>query len=99
MTNHHFASASERIHRISIVSTQENWVFSEAAAAFATKENGAVPDGSVMYFSLSALPGGQILANHQRDPEHNGVVKLPQVKARQLADLLQPVHQGVAVDE
>ena len=42
---------------------------------------------------------GQILFHHQRHLESNGVVELPQVQAGELFDLLQPVHQGVPVDE
>ncbi|CAN4027001.1 Lipocalin-like domain-containing protein, partial [Dysosmobacter welbionis] len=44
-------------------------------------------------------PGGQIFLDHQSHLEGNGVVELPQVQARQLLDLLQPVHQSVPVDE
>ena len=48
---------------------------------------------------LPVFPGGQVLAHHQRYPEDDSVVELPQVQACQLADLLQPVDQGVPVDE
>ena len=48
---------------------------------------------------LPVFPGGQILTHHQRYPEDNGVVELPQVETRQLADFLQPVDQGIPVNE
>ena len=41
----------------------------------------------------------QIFFDHQGHLEGDGVVKLPQVQAGELLDLLQPVHQGIAVDE
>ena len=63
------------------------------------QKNGAAQGGSVLECSLPVFPGSQVLANHQRNPEDNGVVELPQVKTRKLADLFQTVHQGVAVDE
>ena len=42
---------------------------------------------------------GQVLLDHQRDLERDGIVELPQIQPRQLLDLLQPVHQRVAVDK
>ena len=44
-------------------------------------------------------PGNEVLLDHQRHLEGNGIIELPQVQAGELLDLLQPVHQGVAVDE
>lgn len=48
---------------------------------------------------LPGLPGSEVLAHHQRYLEDNGVVKLPQVKPRELLDLFQTVDQRIAVDE
>ena len=54
----------------------------------------------VALFSLCVdAAAGQILLDHQRDLERDGVVELPQIQTRQLLDLLQPVHQRVSVDE
>ena len=41
----------------------------------------------------------QVLLDHQRNLEDDGVVKLPQVQAGELFDLLQAVDQGVSVNE
>ena len=35
-------------------------------------------------FNLPVFPGGQVLADHQGDPEHDGVVELTQIQARKL---------------
>ena len=43
--------------------------------------------------------GGEVFLNHQGHLKHNGVLKLPQVQAGDLLDLLQAVDQGVAVDK
>ena len=42
---------------------------------------------------------GQVLLHHQGHLKDDGVLKLPQVQAGNLLDLLQAVHQGVPVDE
>ena len=42
---------------------------------------------------------GQVLFDHQRHLEHDGVVEFPQVQPGELFDLLQPVDQGIAVHE
>ena len=56
------------------------------------------PCGANKYLSAD-LPGGQILAHHQRHLKDDGMVKLAQVQAGKLLDLLQTVHQGVTVDK
>ena len=43
--------------------------------------------------------GAEIFFNHQRNLKDNGMVKLPQVEAGDLLDLLQPVDQCVAVNK
>ena len=48
---------------------------------------------------MRRCPAGQVLLDHEGDLEGDGVVELPQVQAGELLDLLQPVDQGVAVDE
>ena len=48
---------------------------------------------------LPYIPGGQVLANHQRNLKYDGVVKLTQIQAGELLDLLQTIDQRVAVDE
>ena len=45
------------------------------------------------------VAGGQVLADHQRHLEHDGMVELAQVQTRQLLDLFQAVHQSVAMDK
>ena len=40
----------------------------------------------------------KILLDHHCDLEHDGVIKLAQIKAGELLDLLQPVHKRVAVN-
>lgn len=63
----------------------------------------AGPAGAVFYVNLLALrvnaAAGQVLLDHQRHLEGDGIVEFPQIQTRQLLDLLQTVHQGVAVDE
>lgn len=56
---------------------------------------------SIIGFSSEHLivPRRQVLLDHQRHLEDDGVVELPEVEARELLDLFQPVDQGVAVDE
>ena len=44
-------------------------------------------------------PGDEVLLDHQRHLEGNCVVELPQVQTGELLDLLQPVDQGIPVDE
>ena len=67
------------------------------------RENQQRSAGAVFYVNLLALrvnaAAGQVLLDHQRHLEGNGIVELPQIQTRQLLDLLQTVHQGVAVDE
>ena len=47
----------------------------------------------------SVLARDKILLDHEGDLEDDRVVKLAQVKAGELLDLLKPVHQRVSVDE
>ena len=47
----------------------------------------------------AGLPACQILTDHQRHLENDGMVKLTQVKAGQLLDLFQTVNQSIAVDK
>ena len=49
--------------------------------------------------SVVDAPGDQVLLDHQRHLEGDGVVKLPQIQSGKLLDLLQAVHQGVPVDK
>ena len=42
---------------------------------------------------------GQVLLHHQRHLKDDSVVKLPQIETRQLLDLLQAIHQGIAVNK
>ena len=42
---------------------------------------------------------GQVFLDHQGYLEGDGIVELPQVQAGELFDLLQPIDQGVPVDE
>lgn len=42
---------------------------------------------------------GQVLLHHQRHLKDDGMVKLPQIETRQLLDLLQAIHQGIAVNK
>ena len=50
-------------------------------------------------FLSAGLTGGQVLADHQGHLEDDGVVELAQIQAGELLDLLQAIHQGIAVDE
>ena len=43
--------------------------------------------------------GAEVLFDHEGHLEGDGVVKFPQVQPGELLDLLQAVHQGIAVDE
>ena len=54
---------------------------------------------SLRYFRLSGLSGRQILADHQRHLEDDGMVELPQVQPGELLDLLQAEDQGISMDE
>ena len=45
------------------------------------------------------LARNKILLDHERDLEDDRVVKLTQVKAGELLDLLKTVHQRISVDE
>ena len=49
--------------------------------------------------SVVDAPGDQVLLDHQRHLEGDGVVKLPQVQSGELFDLLQPVDERIQVDE
>ena len=43
--------------------------------------------------------GAEVLLDHEGHLEGDGMLKLAEIQAGQLADLLQAVHQGIAVDE
>ena len=49
--------------------------------------------------SSAHIPAGEVLAHHQCYLENDSMVKFPQIQASQLLDLLQAVHQGIAVYE
>ena len=56
-------------------------------AAILSKRTGSVLGGV----------GIEILLDHQRHLEDDGVVELPQIQTGEFLDLLEPVDQGVAV--
>ena len=72
----------------------KNW--RKSPKGFFDKLNGAVKTAP---FGLSIFPGCQVLADHQRHSEDNGVIEFPQIQAGELLDLFQTVNQGVTVDE
>ena len=55
--------------------------------------------GFVIRQILAALAAGKILANHQRYLKDDSMVKFAQIQTGELLDLLQAVHQGIAVYE
>ena len=64
-----------------------------------TASRDAVSGALLAVHSVVDAPGDQVLLDHQRHLEGDGVVKLPQIQSGKLLDLLQAVHQGVPVDK
>ena len=77
------------------------WHFAPPNFSSSQKINAPPPPARGVLFFGSGFdsPGNEVLLDHQRHLEGNGIIELPQVQAGELLDLLQPVHQGVAVDE
>ena len=72
--------------------------FRNGKTLFLPQKNGAAQQPR-FHLKSAGFPAGQILADHQRHLENDGMVELTQVKASQLLDLFQAVDQSIAVNK